>query len=139
MLIMLAVGIVGVSMTLIENFYMLIFGRVVYGLSVGVSSVCMPRYVEEFVPLHKYGICIALYAFSMNIGTLIALTSAIILPKDDDTDAILDCHVTWRLILGFPLFLYVCQAIGFLYINFDGPSFYLACGDYKWSFEDEPL
>ena len=36
MLLMNVVGIVGVAMTLIENLYMLLFGRVIYGLAIGV-------------------------------------------------------------------------------------------------------
>ena len=85
MLLFNLVGIIGVSMTLIEDYWVLLLGRVIYGLAVGVESVCMPRYVEEYAPLRWYSLCIAIYAFSMNIGTLFALTSAIFLPKDDDT------------------------------------------------------
>ena len=85
MLLFNLVGIIGVTMTLIQQYWLLLLGRVIYGLAVGVESVCMPRYIEEYVPLRKYSLCIAIYAFSMNIGTLFALTSAILLPKDTDT------------------------------------------------------
>lgn len=87
----------------------------------------MPRYVEEFVPLRRYGLCIALYAFSINIGSLFALSSAIILPKDTDEQALEDCKIAWRLILGLPLILYALSLLGFIaVVRFDGPSFYLA-------------
>ena len=108
---------------------MLLLGRVIYGLAVGVESVCMPRYIEEYVPLRKYSLCIAIYAFSMNIGTLFALTSAIMLPKDTDTVALEDDQVIWRCILGIPLFNFTLSTIGFLtIIRFNGPSFYLSQG-----------
>ena len=127
MILMNLIGMVGVSMTLIENLWMLLIGRVIYGLAVGVESVCMPRYVEEYLPLHKYSLCIGIYAFSINIGSLFALTDAIILPKDTDTQALLDDEVLWRLIFGLPLVLFIFSTMGFLfYIKYDGPSFYLA-------------
>ena len=110
---------------------MLLFGRIIWGLAVGIQSVCMPRYVEEFVPLRKYGLCIALYAFSMNIGTLIALMSGIILPLDDDTEALLDNQVSWRIIFGFPAVLFTISLVGFLVqIRFDGPPYYFAIGKF---------
>lgn len=90
MLLMNIVGSVGVAMTLVQNLSMLLIGRLIYGLAVGIESVCMPRYIEEYVPLRKYSLCIALYAFSINGGSLYALTSAVILPKDDDVQALMD-------------------------------------------------
>ena len=90
MLLMNLVGSVGVAMTLVQNLEMLLIGRLIYGLAVGVESVCMPRFVEEYVPLRKYSLCIAIYAFAINIGSLYALTSAVILPKDTETQALMD-------------------------------------------------
>ena len=92
----------------------------------------MPRFVEEFVPLHKYGLCIALYAFSINIGFLIALTDAVILPKDDETELLEQNEVAWRIILGFPLLLFFISMVGFLTaITFDGPSYYMAFNNFE--------
>ena len=51
MLMMNLVGMFGVTMTLFENLYMLLLGRVIYGIAVGVQSVCMPRYLEEYIPI----------------------------------------------------------------------------------------
>ena len=68
----------------------------------------------------------------MQIGTLFALMSAFALPKDTDTQALMDNEVTWRVILGFPLILYVASTLGFLtVIKLDGPSFYLSQGQYE--------
>ena len=126
-LLMNLLGMVGVGMTLIENFWMLILGRVVYGLAVGVESVCMPRYVEEYVPLRRYSLCIALYAFSINIGSTTAICSAFILPPDADIQALMADEVAWRYILGLPLVTFTLSTLGFLFcIKYDGPSCYLA-------------
>ena len=85
MILMNLVGIIGVAMTLVEDIWLLLLGRVIYGLAIGVESVCMPRYLEEYLPLHKYSLGIGIYAFAINIGSLFALCSAIILPKDSET------------------------------------------------------
>ena len=85
MLMMNLVGMFGVTMTLYQDIYMLLLGRIIYGIAVGVQSVCMPRYLEEYVPISNYSLCIAIYAFSMNFGNLFSLCSAVWLPSDDDT------------------------------------------------------
>ena len=44
----------------------------------------------------------------------------------------MDNQVTWRVILGFPLPLFLISTVGFLMIiKFDGPSFYLTKGQYE--------
>ena len=84
MLIMNAVGAVGIVLTLIQNKYLLLLGRVIWGVAVGVQSVAMPKYLYEFVPNKAYSICIAAYSMSINVGNLFALMSGLIIPKDDN-------------------------------------------------------
>lgn len=48
-------GFVGSGITVITSPYAIIVGRFTFGLSAGFSSVCIPRYVEETVPTHLYG------------------------------------------------------------------------------------
>ena len=44
----------------------------------------------------------------------------------------MDNQVTWRVILGFPLPLFLISTVGFLMIiKFDGPSFYLTQSKYE--------
>jgi MFS family permease len=44
------IGIIGVSLSLIEIIYILLIGRFIYGLSIGLISVAIPRYIDEVVP-----------------------------------------------------------------------------------------
>ena len=93
----------------------------------GVITVAMPRYLEEFVPLRLYSLCVGLYALSMNLGTICALCSAVFLPPDSDTEALENDQVTWRCIFAFPALLFALQISGFLTaVRMDGPAFYLA-------------
>ena len=54
-------GIIGNLMTLKLNFALLLIGRVVYGLSVGIQSAIVPRYIEENTPSHIYDSVSALF------------------------------------------------------------------------------
>ena len=78
------IGACGTAMTLVENLPMLLIGRVIFGTAVGIQAVCMPRYVDEIVPLRRYNVCIACYVLSINIGYVFALCSAVLLPPDTD-------------------------------------------------------
>ena len=64
-IIMNMIGIFGVAMTMVQELWMLLLGRIIYGLAIGICAVGLPRYVEEYIPLNRYSLCIALYAFSM--------------------------------------------------------------------------
>lgn len=67
---------------------MQLVGRLIYGVAAGLQSVISPRYIEEYVPLELTGTCIAVFSFAQNLGLLIALMIAYILPDDNDTVAL---------------------------------------------------
>ena len=45
------VGITGSAMSLIELKEAILIGKFIYGLSVGIISVALPRYIEEVMPI----------------------------------------------------------------------------------------
>ena len=51
LLIACLIGTIGVSLTMIENFYCLIIGRIIQGYASGVQTVASPRMIEEYVPI----------------------------------------------------------------------------------------
>jgi len=67
-----------------------------------MASVAVPRFVEEYVPLHLFSSFAPIFtAFSM-LGSLIATIFGIILPPDgSSTQVYLDSY-TWRILFGFP-------------------------------------
>ena len=111
MLIMNAIGLIGVTMIMFENKWLLLTGRMVYGFAVGVESVAMPRYLDEVVPLRLYNVCIALYVTSINVGFLFALDGAVFIPKDYETQEQIDDNVGWRILFGIPYALFIPQTI----------------------------
>ena len=100
------IGIFGVGISLIENFYLMILGRTIFGFACGIQTVVVPRYIEEYIPVQVYSTCLSTYCFSNNIGNLFALFSGLILPPDTDKEALIASNM-WFLIFAFPLLFYL--------------------------------
>ena len=83
------IGIVGVSINLVQNFILLVVGRVIYGVSAGFMAVAAPRFLEEYVPPHIYKVMSTFFTAAMPFGTFLALLGGLILPPDDSTKAVL--------------------------------------------------
>ncbi len=123
-----AFGLVGVSFTLLKHFKMQLFGRLIYGVAAGLSSVVSPRFIEEYVPLELCGSCITVFAFAQNLGILIAMSIAYILPEDSDTEA-LEVNETWRWIFGLPIFIYAIIFLCLVFlVPYDSPKFHMQQG-----------
>lgn len=73
-------GLIGISLCLIENFYLLLIGRVIYGFASGAQGTIVIRMIKEYVPTSKTSKYVAIYAVSQNFASLIALCSALMLP-----------------------------------------------------------
>ena len=119
-------GMFGVVFTLLQDFEMQLFGRLVYGFAAGLQSVVSPRFIEEFVPLDYCGTCIAIFTFAQNLGLLVAMLIAVILPDDLDTEA-LEANRSWRIIFGLPLATYGLILLGLVcLLPYDSPKFHMA-------------
>lgn len=119
-------GMFGVIFTLFKDFEMQMFGRLVYGFAAGLQSVVSPRFIEEYVPVDNCGTCIAIFTFAQNLGLLIAMFIAVILPDDLDTEA-LEKNESWRVIFGLPLVTYSLILLGLIYlVPYDSPKFLMA-------------
>ena len=88
-------GIIGTGITIFDsNYTAIIVGRLIYGFSVGIIAVSMPRLMEETVPGNLVGAYGGLYCLSFAFATLLAYALAVFLPKDSDTAALAETHVT---------------------------------------------
>ena len=98
-------------MTLFVNKYLILGGRLLYGLATGLIAVAMPRYMDEVLPPSLIGLYGGLYCFSFAIATIIAYLLALGLPSDkidgkDNTQALIDDQF-WRVIFGLPIVFFV--------------------------------
>ena len=82
-LISCCIGIIGSALTVFQNVYALLIGRLILGLACGVMSVVLNRYIEETVPAHMLGKYGAFFAFSGTVGSTTALLLGLALPNDD--------------------------------------------------------
>ena len=64
--------IIGASLTLINEFWVLCLGRFIYGMGVGALSVFCPKYIAETSPIEVKGPAGALTAISIAFGVLVA-------------------------------------------------------------------
>ncbi|KAI9011523.1 general substrate transporter, partial [Gaertneriomyces semiglobifer] len=90
---------VGAILQVIANtFGVLVVGRVVAGLGVGILSMVVPLFIAETAPSHLRGRMVTVQQLMITIGILIAsIVNAIIIKTVEKT------NVEWRLALGMQL------------------------------------
>ena len=123
------VGIVGVLLTMVEQYWALLVGRIIFGVACGFQCVAGPRYIEEYVPIKVYSIAGPSFAFSQNIGILIALSGGALLPPDTaPAQEILDSN-SWRILFAIPIPFYLLILVSMLFFYQEPPKFLLNKGD----------
>ena len=75
----------GAGISMVEDVTFIMTGRIIYGFSVGLIAIAMPRSMEETVPEHTVGTFGGLYCLSFATAVLTAYLLALILPPDTDT------------------------------------------------------
>lgn len=100
------IGIIGTGITIYENFWAIIIGRLIYGFSVGIIAIAMPRLMEETVPGYLTGFFGGLYCLSFATATLMAYACAVFLPKDTETELLAESNIP-NYIMGLPIVFYV--------------------------------
>jgi len=106
-------------------------GTAVLSFGIGFILVTCPRMIEETVPQNVYPLCMAIFAFSQNLGGFVGGLSASILPKDDDKEALEESNLCRFLLIlqGFFAFIAIILAV---FINkLDTPKWYLSKGKFE--------
>ncbi|GLI65920.1 hypothetical protein VaNZ11_009573 [Volvox africanus] len=75
--------------------WMLVLGRFVVGLGVGISATVSPAYIAELAPARIRGMLVQLYEVMLCIGMLLAPLVDWALSRDDST-------ASWRVMVGLP-------------------------------------
>ena len=107
--------IIGVSITLINNFILLCIGRFIYGVSVGAFSVFCPKYIAETAPVEIKGPAGALTQVCITFGILVAFTVGLgigdVDEQEEDSFAI---QYYWYILFSLPLVFALIQIILFI-------------------------
>ncbi len=77
------VALVGTIMQLLPDFWLLILGRLIYGLGCGVLSIIGPRFIEETVPDKLLSTYSPMFITSAALGGMMSLLMATGLPPDN--------------------------------------------------------
>ena len=63
------------------SFPILVMGRMIGGIGVGMASIVSPMYITEFAPAHKRGRMVSYYQLAITVGILLAYFSNALLDK----------------------------------------------------------
>lgn len=124
LMLTLLLGIFGCALTMNLEFTSLIIGRFIYGFSAGlISSIC-PRFMEETIPNRLFDSLQPTFCFSQTVGTISAYFLGIILPDDDDFDALVATD-RWLVIYAYyPISLFLLTFLAFVFIiKYDSVKF----------------
>ena len=75
-----AIYAVGALLCQYMDFWSLLSGRFLAGIGAGFNSVCINRFLEEYVPLVLYSTASPFNLFLGQIGSFIALLTGLMLP-----------------------------------------------------------
>ena len=114
--ICIVVGIIGNSVTMIFKYPFLIIGRFLFGISTGLFSAIVPRYVKETIPAHLYEPVAAFFVTCHVCGENVAFLWGEYLPSNDNV-ALLRATERWRMIyFVFPVALYLFVLLALIFI-----------------------
>lgn len=83
LILSLFIGLIGNIVTYYLNFYFIMVGRFMFGISTGIFSSTIIRFINETVPFHIADSVSVLYVFISTFGSIVAFTFGNVLPADD--------------------------------------------------------
>ncbi|CDW82078.1 sugar transporter family protein [Stylonychia lemnae] len=106
---------VSIGITMIENFYTLCLGRLLFGICGGIFQVVLPKQIEETVPNHLYGSFGVVSALTINGGEMLGIVMGLGLPDSQDEEA-MSKTTFWRYIFGSPWVFQVITLVSYFFI-----------------------
>mmetsp|Transcript_5162 Transcript_5162/g.4377 ORF Transcript_5162/g.4377 Transcript_5162/m.4377 type:complete len:136 (-) Transcript_5162:1085-1492(-) len=121
-------SLIGVCLTLVDNFVAFLIGRVITGFALGINFGLVAVYVVEISPMPLRGSLGSLPVFFMAIGTTFSYALAYTMPStinDGEEDN------TWRILLAIPGIIFLARFFIFLFFfKYDTPiSYFLVHND----------
>lgn len=99
--------IVGTGLTLIFNFWALLAGRFIMGVSLGIYFAVCPLFISEISPPSISGTLGSLNQFVLIIAIALSFAMTYILPLAEDPEALTTRR--WRIVSMIPIFPGVIQ------------------------------
>ena len=73
LLIAQGIGLIGAAMFQVPNFWILLIGKVIYGIGTGIAMTGVALYFSETIPASRTG----RYGFAINLGIVVGVTIAL--------------------------------------------------------------
>ncbi len=106
-----------VLLYLASDYKMVLLGRAVSGLGVGLASVATPLYLAEIAPPHYRGRFVALFQLMITLGILAAYLLSLALAEAE----------AWRAMFGFGAIPALLQFVGLFFVS-DTPAWLFKTG-----------
>jgi len=124
------IGLAGVIVCLIDSLACLFVGRLLIGLTIGISSVAAPLYFTEIVPVYLRGLFANGPAILAAFGVLIAALLGLLVPSDRPSSEKHDG--TWRVLIALSMVPLMLQVVTFLlFFKKETPYYYVHKSKYR--------
>jgi hypothetical protein len=111
-------------MCLAINYYILLLGRIVTGLGVGVSFVVVPVYISEITPSDARGMLTTCFDISINVGILLGYLIGFLVVEFGES---FSKDMKWRIMLGLGASLPIIVMLSLSYLP-ESPRWLMANG-----------
>jgi MFS family permease len=98
--------ILGSGLSLVDNLYIISLGRLLYGVAIGIFSVCCPAFMNDLAPTELKGPLASITNIQMGLGMLAPFLFGLAIPEQKilDEDS-LYVQEYWRVVWAFPMFM----------------------------------
>ncbi|CAI2366675.1 unnamed protein product [Moneuplotes crassus] len=124
LIIQCCITLIAIGIQMINNFNSFIIGRVMIGLSFGLSNTISPIFIRDINPEQNHGPMITLVQLVINVGFVFSSLIALFFPPfyrpngkvADYCDPLYGRYVPWRELVGFPAIIALIQLVCLLFI-----------------------
>lgn len=116
------IGLIGVVLTLLENYYAILSGRLLEGIMLGVHFTVAPLYIIEFAPMKFKGIAGSFNVYLLTLFVLFAYLVGYTIPEELPAG---ETSNMWRVAYGFIAVPLIVQVIGLITVYKDETPFFL--------------
>ena len=95
-----------IESALSPNLFLLIIGRIIVGIAIGIASYAAPLYISEIAPAKYRGALVSLNQLAISIGILVSYV----------IDYIFAQHDAWRLMLAFGVLPALLLLVGMIFL-----------------------
>lgn len=121
------VAIIAGLIVFIPNFYTLMFARLLQGMCIGCYITMAPLMIREIAPTEIAGAVGSISQIFMIGGVSFACIFQYVLSQSMDD---LECRITWKYVMGFPLVTLIFQSLVLLFIfPYETPKYLITIGD----------